>query len=170
MSKKFYATLTATTLTFALTACQGVGVGTGIAVQESTPIGQIDKRSALDIITQNSQEAYIAQQVLTKYRDAQAHIVAINNVDFKNDKIVIDYIGKPQQLLNSIAIKYGYRYLEYGKYSHTPTVNFTQYYTTPYDALVIINSQLQNTASVGVDLNQKMIVLSYNNSTTTANK
>ena len=120
-----------------------------------------DSRSPLDIVSQESQKAVNAQLNLTKYKRTEAQLLNIINADLENDKIVIDHIGKPEVLLNSVAIKYGYRFLQFGVPSELPTVNFTKVYTTPMDLLLLVDSQIGEHGSVGIDKSQKLITLTY---------
>ena len=74
----------------------------------------------------------------------------------------MNYIGKPQGILESIAIKYGYRFLEQGyRTDNLPTVNFTDYNATPEDIVIAVDSQLQQTANIAIDKQNKTIVLIY---------
>lgn len=120
-----------------------------------------DDRSPLEIISQESQKAVAATKTLTKYARTEAQLVNIAKADFENDRIVLDYIGKPQGLLSSISIKYGYRYLEFNKPIDLPTINFTKVYATPVDLLILIDSQIGDSASVALDKQNKLITLTY---------
>lgn len=124
-------------------------------------MGYQNNHDVIQIVSQESQKALIAQQSLTKYKQKYNQMIAISQANFELDKILIDYIGKPEPLLNSIAIKYGYRFLEFGHKTNMPTVNFTKYHTTPSDALVAINAQLGELASITLDKEQKVITISY---------
>ena len=123
---------------------------------------QVTAPSPLEIISQETQKAMNAQMMLTKYRQTYNETLGANYLDFSNDKIRLDYIGKPQGLLNSIAIKYGYRFLEQGyRTDNLPTVNFTNYYATPEDIVISVDSQLQQTANIALDKQNKTIILIY---------
>lgn len=123
---------------------------------------QVTAPSPLEIISQETQKAMNAQMSLTKYRQAYNETLAIQNLDFSKDKIRVNYIGKPQGILESIAIKYGYRFLEQGyRTDNLPTVNFTDYNATPEDIVIAVDSQLQQTANIAIDKQNKTIVLIY---------
>lgn len=121
----------------------------------------LSNMSAIAIVSQESQKALNAQQMLVRYRQQENAMLAVKQMDFDNDKIVIDYIGKPQSLLNSIAIKYGYRFLEVGHSTSLPTVNFNKYYTTPKNALALVDGQLNGLAKIHLNEQQKLITLTY---------
>lgn len=103
----------------------------------------------------------MAQQVLTKYQQVKNSTLDVRQKNFETDKIVIDYIGKPRALLSSIAIKYGYRFIEVGQIKDLPTVNFTKIYTTPEDLLINLNAKLGDSASIAINKQDKIITLVY---------
>lgn len=154
---KYFSTITIALLMTLTTACSTTKKDNAYTGYTPTPTNL----TALDIVAQNTQQALNAQQMLTKYTKQQSALLTIKQADFESDELALDYIGKPQPLLNSIAIKYGYRFLEFGTPIHVPTVNFTNVYTTPHNILVMVNAQLKDTASVGLDKNQKVITLTY---------
>ena len=119
--------------------------------------------SVLEIVGQESQKAMNAAKQLAKYQDVYNATLDYRQRQFESDPVMIDYIGKPNTVLNSIAIRYGYRYIELGKATMLPTVNFTKYWTTPNNAIVDIDAKLGNTASIAVDKKQKVITLIYPN-------
>lgn len=117
--------------------------------------------NAIEIVSQESQKALAAQKLLVKYREAYSDTLDYRQRSFTEDKVVVDYIGKPQSLLSSIAIRYGYRYLAYGGERDLPTVNFTQYYATPENIIVNLDAQLGESANIAVDKTEKVITLIY---------
>lgn len=117
--------------------------------------------TVLEIISQETQEAMRATQKLTKYRQQYNETLAYRQANFEEDQILLDYIGKPEALLSSIAIRYGYRYVEVGVKQDLPIMNFTQYQTTPEQALVDIDAQLGTSADLSLDKQQKLITLVY---------
>lgn len=122
---------------------------------------ELSQYSVLDIISQESQKASQATQMLAKYKQTQTELITIKHENFDNEKIMLDYIGKPPVILYSIALKYGYRFLETGtNCNHLPTLNFNKYYTTPKDSLSLIDAQLGETASIHLNKDEKIITLS----------
>ena len=117
--------------------------------------------SVLEIISQESQEAMRATQKLTKYREQEFATMDYRQRNFEQDKIMLDYIGKPDAVLSSLAIRYGYRFVEVGVRQGLPTVNFTQYWTTPAQAVVDIDAQIGDSAQLSLDKSQKLITLIY---------
>lgn len=117
--------------------------------------------NSLEIVSQESQKALAAQKMLVKYREAYSDTLDYRQRSFTQDKVVVDYIGKPQSLLSSIAIRYGYRYLAYGGERDLPTVNFTQYYATPENIIVNLDAQLGDSGNIAIDKTEKVITLIY---------
>lgn len=115
----------------------------------------------LEIISVETQKAMNATKQLTKYQESYNATLDYRQRSFDNDKIMIDYIGKPNAVLNSIAIRYGFRYIEVGEATSLPTINFTKYWTTPSNAIIDIDAKLGNSASLAVDKDQKVITLIY---------
>lgn len=139
---------------FSVTGCTSLyqGIDRNVAIQTYSP---------LEIISQESQKALQAQQILTKYKQAQNQTLDFRQKSFETDKIVVDYIGKPRNVISSVAIKYGYRFDEVGKIRDLPIANFTQVYTTPEQLLVNLNAQLGNQADIAINKNEKIITLVY---------
>ncbi|OOR88638.1 hypothetical protein B0181_07940 [Moraxella caviae] len=121
----------------------------------------VQSYSPVEIIAQESQKAATAMQVLTKYRQAQSRTLDMRQASFENDKVYVDYIGKPRQLLASVAIKYGYRFIEVGNVRDLDTVNFTKVHGTPEDILINLNAKLGDTASIAINKQDKTITLIY---------
>lgn len=139
---------------FSVTGCTSLhqGIDRNVAIQTYSP---------LEIISQESQKALQAQQILTKYKQAQNQTLDFRQKSFETDKIVVDYIGKPRNVISSVAIKYGYRFDEVGQIRDLPIANFTQVYTTPEQLLVNLNAQLGNQADIAINKNEKIITLVY---------
>lgn len=139
------------------------GCATSSNLSKGANIAYPTNENVLDIISAESQKAMNAAKQLSKYQDSYNATLDYRQRQFETDQVMIDYIGKPNTVLNSIAIRYGYRYIELGKPQDLPTVNFTQYWTTPNNAVVNINAKLGNTANVALDKKQKVITLIYPN-------
>ncbi len=154
----------------AVTAAIGM---TGCATNQATysknvGVAYPSTESVLEIIATESQKAMNAAQQLAKYQDSYNATLDYRQRQFETDQVMIDYIGKPNTVLNSIAIRYGYRYIELGNPQELPTVNFTKYWTTPNNAVVNIDAKLGSQASIAVDKKQKVITLLYPNAESVA--
>lgn len=113
----------------------------------------------LEIISQESQRAVNAQLSLLKYNQSYSDTLDTRQKSFESDAILVDYIGKPQSVLSSIGIKYGYRYLERCNPQQLPTVNFTNYVATPEEIVVFIDAQIKKQADIAINKQDKTIVL-----------
>lgn len=153
MNMKKIALLAAITSTLVVSGCATTTM--------QTKGGYPASSSVLEIISQESQEAMRATQKLTKYREQSFATMDYRQRNFEEDKIMLDYIGKPDAVLSSLAIRYGYRFLQVGVRQHLPTINFTQYWTTPAQAVVDIDAQIGDAAQLSLDKNQKIITLIY---------
>lgn len=101
----------------------------------------------------------------------QAEYVAIVNNDkavlgrkqssLNSDLIDIDYIGAPQELLQTFAYRYGYRYVEIGKYARLKPINIRVQKTSPENVLRNIGYQIDHSADVTLDQKSKTIRLTY---------
>lgn len=139
------------------------------AYSKNVAVAYPSTESVLEIIATESQKAMNAAQQLAKYQDSYNATLDYRQRQFESDQVMIDYIGKPNTVLNSIAIRYGYRYIELGNPQELPTVNFTNYWTTPNNAVVNIDAKLGSQASIAVDKKQKVITLLYPNAESVVN-
>lgn len=120
-----------------------------------------EPKDVLSIISQESQEALNAQKRLVAYREADNSRLALNSRIIERDQILVDYVGKPQPLISSIAIKYGYRFVENGNKIELPTVNFTNEYKTAETVLVDLSAKIDPMASIAINKQDKIITLLY---------
>lgn len=120
-------------------------------------------KSVLSIISQESQEALTSQKRLLAFREADNKRLALNARLIETDKVMVDYIGKPQPVISSIAIEYGYRFVEMGVRKDLPTVNFTNVYQTPEVILNNLAAKIAPMASIAINKQDKIITLVYSN-------
>lgn len=105
--------------------------------------------------------------------DAQRDYVALVSEDktvlnrkqtsFETDEVDVDYIGKPQELLQTFAYRYGYKYVESGKRANLRTINIRVQKVAPDDVLRNIGQQVDNGADVVLDKGAKTLRLIYKN-------
>lgn len=82
---------------------------------------------------------------------------------FDSDEIDVDYIGKPQQLLETIAHRYGFKYVESGKRLELSTINLRMRKTAPVEVLRNIGNQVDFGANVVLDKDESILRLVYKN-------
>lgn len=81
----------------------------------------------------------------------------------ERDRINVDYIGKPESLLQTLANRYGYQYIEIGKRSELPTINIRQGEVTPELLIENIKVQINEAADLLIDKRDKTLRLVYRN-------
>jgi len=119
-------------------------------------------------------EAFASRLIAAKVAvaaDAQREYVAVLNEDkavlsrkqaaLDTDEVDVDYIGKPQELLQTFAYRYGYRYVESGKYVDLRTINVRVQKALPIEVLRNIGYQVDAVADVVLDKNAKILRLVY---------
>ncbi len=77
------------------------------------------------------------------------------------DLIDVDYIGMPQELLQTIAYRYGYRYVEVGHRAQLRAINVKVKNVSPTDVLRTIGQQIDRQADVVLSLPSRTIRLTY---------
>lgn len=128
--------------------------------------------------TSQDTEAFASRMIADKVSvaaDAQREWVALINEDkaikkrkqaaLETDEVDVDYIGKPQELLQTFAYRYGYRYSENGKKTRLRTVNIRMKKVLPLEVLQNIGYQLGKAANVVLDKNDKILRLTYKKTT-----
>lgn len=119
-------------------------------------------------------EAFASRLIANKVAvaaDAQREYVAIVNEDaalkarkqasLETDEVDVDYIGKPQELLQTFAHRYGYRYVESGAQRRLKNINVRVQRVPPIEVLRNIGYQVDAMADVSLDKNEKVIRLVF---------
>ena len=79
----------------------------------------------------------------------------------ETDAVDIDYIGPAQPLLEEIAFRYGYRYVETGKVVDLAIVNLRVQNAPVQEVLHNLAYQIDSSASVELDTQAKVLRLLY---------
>lgn len=112
----------------------------------------------------------IAQRASEAAKEQAAYVAAVNNdkavmgrkqSSLNTDIIDIDYIGAPQELLQTFSYRYGYKYIEIGKYVRLKPINVRVKNTSPENVLRNIGYQIDHGADVTLDQRTKTIRLTY---------
>lgn len=124
--------------------------------------------------TTSDTEAFASRLIADKVAvaaDAQRQYVELVSEDkavlsrkqaaIDTDEVDVDYIGHPQELLQTFAHRYGYRYIESGKRSDLRTINVRVKNMSPMDVLKNIGHQVDFAADVVLDRNAKTLRLIY---------
>jgi defect-in-organelle-trafficking protein DotD len=113
------------------------------------------------IITEKVDEAVQAQRDLAAAtQEGQAALVR-KQAALAVDEVDVDYIGLPQPLLEAIAYRYGYRYVESGKRTELATVNLRVRKERVPEVLHDVARQIVDGADVVIDQNAKVLRLLY---------
>ena len=88
----------------------------------------------------------------------------------QQDLINVDYIGMPQELLQTIAYRYGYRYVEVGQRTQLRAINLKTTNAAPVDVLRSIGQQIDQQADVVLSLPTRTIRLMYKTPVTASSK
>lgn len=123
-------------------------------------------------------EAFASRMIADKVAvasNAQREYVALVNEDkavlyrkqlsIDTDEVDVDYIGNAQELLQTFAYRYGYKYLETGKRANLRTINVRVQKISPVEVLKNIGQQVDNGADVVLDKGTKTLRLTYKNLT-----
>lgn len=117
--------------------------------------------SSLEILADESQKALIAQQSLKTAQAEALKQIQKKQARFNVDVVNVNYIGKPEVLLNSVANSYGYRYIEAGSAKTLPVVNFTNRKVTAFELVKDVAVFIDAYADINIDHQNKTLTLIY---------
>jgi len=78
-----------------------------------------------------------------------------------DDEVDIDYTGKPQPMLESLAYRYGYKYIETGKHTELRTISLRAKHARVIEVLRDVGLQIDSGADVVLDKDAKVVRLIY---------
>lgn len=131
------------------------------ASRPPVPVAADSEAYARRIITEKVDEAVAAQRELAAAtQEGQAALVR-KQAALTVDEVDVDYIGRPQPLLEAIAYRYGYRYIESGKRSELATVNLRVRKERVPELLQDVARQIADGAELVVDHDAKVLRLLY---------
>ena len=78
-----------------------------------------------------------------------------------NDEVDVDFIGKPEALLQDMAQRYGYTYAEEGKKYELRTINIRMERVLPIDVMRNVGNMVNDGADVVLNTVDKTIKLVY---------
>lgn len=103
----------------------------------------------------NSQHNYVSRLNADRVQAASRQAA----VD--TDQVDIDFIGKPQELLQTFASRYGYTYVESGKRVDLKPINVWVRKATPINVLKDVGAQIDTGADVVLDKSTNTLRLIY---------
>jgi defect-in-organelle-trafficking protein DotD len=141
-----------------------VFVATGCATQQTTPESAQDSQAyARKLIVERVDAAVQALRDLAAATQEGKEMTLRKQAALDDDEIDFDYIGKPQPLLDSIAHRYSYRYIETGKRVELKTINMRVEKRRVVEVLRDIGLAIDNRADVVLDKDAKVVRLVYKN-------
>lgn len=140
----------------------------------ATAISMTSCTSTKNVPTTSDTEAFASKVIAEKVSvaaDAQQRYVALvaedkslqgkKQASLDTDQVNVDYIGKPQELIQTFAYRYGYRYIEEGRPNDLRIVNVRVSNWAPIEVLRNVGRQIDNGADLELDKNAKVIRLVY---------
>ena len=119
---------------------------------------------ARKIIVEKVDTAVRSLQELAAVSQEGKEMVLRKQAALDKDEVDIDYNGKAQPLLESIANRYGYKYLEIGKRSDLKMINVRVERARVLDVLRTVGLQIDQGADVVLDRDAKVVRLIYKKS------
>ncbi len=114
------------------------------------------------MMIQKSAEAVEAQQQYVMITAENREYKNQNQNLFNNEEIdIIGFIGKPNILLKAMANRYSYEFNEIGTPKNLPTITIDVKKQSPLEVLKMISYQVDKTADIVLDKDEKVLRLVY---------
>jgi defect-in-organelle-trafficking protein DotD len=135
-----------------------------VAGCKSAPVNK-DDDVANRLIADKMAVAADAQRQYVALVAADKQVLDRKQASIETDQVDVDFIGIPQELLQTFAFRYGYKFIESGKQTASPlrVVNVHVKKTAPVELLRTVGYQIDNAADVILDKDAKAIRLVYKN-------
>lgn len=136
---------------------------TGCAQLKTSDAAPDSEAYARQIILEKVDSAVQAQRELAATTAEGQQQILRRQAALNDDEVDIDYLGKPQPLLEAIAYRYGYKYVETGKRADLKTVNIRAQKRGVVEVLRDVGYQIEGKggADVVLDKDAKIIRLVY---------
>lgn len=144
----------------AITALVMTGLLAGCATT-AQPTTEDTEAFASRIIADKVALAVSSQHNYVAALNADRAKAASRQAAIDTDQVDIDFIGKPQELLQTLATRYGYRYVEIGKRVDLKPVNVWVRKATPVNVLRDVGVQIDQGADVVLDKSTGTVRLVY---------
>ena len=116
---------------------------------------------ARTVLIEKVDSAVRAQRELAVATQEGQALLLRKQAAFDNDEVDLDYIGKPQPLLESLAYRYGYKYVETGRRAELNTVNLRVARKPALEVVRDISYQIDSGADIVLDKDAKVVRLVY---------
>lgn len=134
-------------------------------VDKHPPLPTSGSQYISNVMADDVTQAVQAQQAFEEVLAENARTLSLKQKAIDTDQVDIDYIGTPQELLQTMAYRYGYRYVETGKREDLRVINVRVKKTSPVNVLRSIAYQIAYGAKVVLDKRTKELRLVYLNVT-----
>lgn len=125
------------------------------------PVEEDTEAFALKVIADKVGVAADAQRDYAALVDEDRAVMIQKQAALDADLIDVDYIGKPQELLQTLAHRYGYKYVESGKRVDLRTVNIRVRRASPVEVMKNVGYQIDSMADVVLEKSAKVLRLNY---------
>ena len=133
---------------------------TGCAAQPA-PAGPDTEAFARQVLVDKVDAAVQAQRELAAATSEGRQMLLRKQAALDEDEVDIDYVGRPQPLLESIAMRYGYRYVETGKRQDLKVINVRVQRQPVLEVLKNLGNQIDRSADVVLEKDTKILRLVY---------
>ncbi|MEA9392227.1 DotD/TraH family lipoprotein [Acerihabitans sp. TG2] len=113
------------------------------------------------IISEKVSEAAEAQRQYTAIINNDKAVLGRKQSSFYSDLVDFDFYGQPQEALQSFSFRYGYRYVENGKWRKLKPINIRVVNSSPEEILRNIGYQIDKGGDITLDQKSKFIRLTY---------
>jgi defect-in-organelle-trafficking protein DotD len=134
---------------------------TGCAATPAVVVTPDSEAHARQIVVEKVDAAVQALRELAATTQEGREMVLRKQAALDSDEVDIDYAGKPQPLLESIAHRYGYKYIETGKRTELKTINLRVSRARVIEVLRDVGLQIDSGADVVLDKDTKVVRLIY---------
>lgn len=144
---------------FAVAAASAVLAG--CAAQPPVVVTADSEAHARQIVVEKVDAAVQALRELAATSQEGRDMVLRKQAALDSDEVDIDYSGKPQPLIESIAHRYGYKYIETGKRTDLRAINVRVTRAHVIEVLRDVGLQIDSGADLVLDKDAKVIRLIY---------
>lgn len=142
-------------------AAVAVAMLAGCAAKPPVMVTEDSEAHARQIVVEKVDAAVQALRELAATSQEGKEMVLRKQAALDNDEVDIDYAGKPQPLIESIAHRYGYKYIETGKRTELKTINLRVTRAHVIEVLRDVGLQIDSGADLVLDKDAKVIRLIY---------
>ena len=144
-----------------LAAVVAVLFATGCATKPESAVTPDSEAFARQIVLEKVDAAVQAQRDLAATTSEGRQLLIRRQAALDADEVDVDYLGKPQPLLEAFATRYGYKYVETGKRVDLKTVNIRAKKVAVVEVLRDVGYQIDGGADVVLDKEAKTLRLLY---------